>query len=526
MISSQFPVPSSRFKTRCRIAGIFLFSTWSLELGTWNFIFAEESRFYQEVAIEPGDTWWSLSERYLKDPSRWPEIARHNKLPTSDPAMALPGQTLRIPVLLVKESLRSAKLMETQRLVELRRRESPLWKVASKNMDIWQDDGLRTGALSQARVRFAQGEDLVLGPQSFAVIRPERAGAQNIGEAALISGEIRSLGARVVTQSARITPKSKNVEYRARVREDLATVVEVYAGVADVQAQNQTVSVRQGFATEVPAGRPPGQAVPVPEVPNRVVIEKFWDSESVVTSTKTISDQGNFVLRGSALGWVMGSSRRGAGIMRRIPQVSLLRVQVAQSPEGVLLWDETATFEEPFDFGRTGLDDGLYVYRVSLRDRLGFEGPFGDWQKLALDRQAPFLDITEPEQEFSTIKKNSLVIQGRSEPGALIRLGATSADTDSQGYFSMETTLQLGENRMVIAAVDAAGNFQKKVLTIDYKEETASSTGLTPEESRKWRRIRGDSREDTQTQKIAKATVAAAATAVILGVVVFLLFAP
>jgi len=62
----------------------------------------------QEITVNPGDTMWSIANKYLKDPQKWPEIVKYNTLPTPDPTIALPGTKIKIPVLLIKEEYRDA----------------------------------------------------------------------------------------------------------------------------------------------------------------------------------------------------------------------------------------------------------------------------------------------------------------------------------------------------------------------------------------------------------------------------------
>ena len=71
-------------------------------------VLREAQTTFQDVVVKPGDTLWGISHAYLKDPARWDEILKYNKLPTQDPTVALPGMTLRVPIKLIKTSLRAA----------------------------------------------------------------------------------------------------------------------------------------------------------------------------------------------------------------------------------------------------------------------------------------------------------------------------------------------------------------------------------------------------------------------------------
>ena len=101
---------------------------------------ADEDAAMQSVVVHPGDTLWSIAHAYLKDPSRWDEILKHNRLPTSDPTVALPGMTLRVPVKLIKSGLRAAFLVYEVNRVLSRRKDSAEWKASKTQMELYQGD--------------------------------------------------------------------------------------------------------------------------------------------------------------------------------------------------------------------------------------------------------------------------------------------------------------------------------------------------------------------------------------------------
>jgi hypothetical protein len=75
----------------------------------------------QTIVVKPGDTLWSISNTYLKDPKKWNVILKYNRLPSSDPSIALPGMPLRVPTTLLKEEYRAAKLVYSLNEVLFRR---------------------------------------------------------------------------------------------------------------------------------------------------------------------------------------------------------------------------------------------------------------------------------------------------------------------------------------------------------------------------------------------------------------------
>ena len=218
----------------------------------------------QTIVVKPGDTLWSISNTYLKDPKKWNVILKYNRLPSSDPSIALPGMPLRVPTTLLKEEYRAAKLVYSLNEVLFRRTGVTDWQGVNTKMDLFKNDTLRTMAEARADIKFYTGEILNLFPNSIAVLRPP--GKKNV-DVELLAGELRSVKSRVITASARITPKTKDTEFGAKLKDDLTTLVQVTKGKVDVEAQGKTVEVLEGFASEVKMDMAPSQPVKMPALP-------------------------------------------------------------------------------------------------------------------------------------------------------------------------------------------------------------------------------------------------------------------
>ena len=182
---------------------------------------AAASDAFQSIVVQPGDTLWAIANTYLKDPTRWNEIVAHNRLPTADPTVALPGMTLKVPVDLIKENLRSARLIKLLNEVLYRKRQTADWNPARREMDLYPQDGLRTMAEAEARVRFTEGQILTVSPNSMVILNPPRKDT----DLQLIRGEIKEVSAKVLTATAYIRPKMKDTRYSAKVKDDLTTQV-------------------------------------------------------------------------------------------------------------------------------------------------------------------------------------------------------------------------------------------------------------------------------------------------------------
>ncbi|HCC48146.1 MAG TPA: hypothetical protein DEQ38_08565 [Elusimicrobia bacterium] len=349
----------------------------------------------QTIIVKPGDTLWSISNTYLKDPRRWNELLKYNRLPAADPSIALPGMALKVPVNLLKEQYRAAKLVYFLNEVLLRRSGGADWKGVSGGMDLYKADTLRTRSDARADVKFYTGEVLNLYPNSIAVLRPP--GEKNT-DVRLMAGEMRGLRSRVVTASARITPKTRDTEFGAKIKDDLTTLVQVYKGRADVEAGGKTVEVLEGFASEVKMDMAPSQPVKLPPLPQL--------SEGSQTALASGS-RTHFKSDGGVVSIDMGKPVKTGGLAAKLPKDDLgkgakppdLNDKTLDSSEIVkmlsvgnpvqsyhlqvskeagfntTLLDKTYDAFEKIDLNGV-LPPGNYYMRVALIDLLGFEGKF------------------------------------------------------------------------------------------------------------------------------------------------------
>ena len=166
-----------------------------------------------------------------------------------------------MPVSLIKEQYRAAKLIFYENKVLLRKSGAADWNKVALSMELYRSDVLRTAAEARADVKFHTGEILNLYPNSMAVLRPPD--KKDI-DVVLMSGEMRGVRSRVVTASARIIPGTRDTEFGAKIKDDMTTLVQVYKGLVKVEAQGKSVEVREGFASEVKLDMPPSAPMALP----------------------------------------------------------------------------------------------------------------------------------------------------------------------------------------------------------------------------------------------------------------------
>lgn len=360
----------------------------------------------QNIVVRPGDTLWSISNTYLKDPTKWNELLKYNKLPASDPSIALPGMALRVPVRLIKEQYRAAKLVYYVNEVLFRRTGVTDWKGVEMRMDLFKSDTIRTRVNARADVKFYTGEILNLYPNSIAVLRPPD---KKNTDVELLAGEMRGLRSRVVTASARITPKTKDTEFGAKLKDDLTTLVQVYKGKADVEAQGKTVEVSEGFAAEVKMDMPPSNPIKLPPLP------ELDPSQTALTASAgpQLRTEGGIVslnmkkdVRVGGVGAVLPKDKDLTGNMPKVGNVDDKNIDANEIVKMITVANPVQSYhlqvardqnftslalDKNYDaFETIALADlmppGDYYMRVALVDLLGFEGKFSTPRRITVGK--------------------------------------------------------------------------------------------------------------------------------------------
>lgn len=414
----------------------------------------------QSIKVVPGDTLWSIAQKYLKDPRRWNVVLRNNKLPTSDPTVALPGMTLRIPTEELKERFQAAILMHMERKVSFRESDSPAWNPARQTMELFEDWSLRTQDQSWARVKFFAGAVLSLDPNSMAILKSPK---KDNNELELKRGAIHTTLARVVTPSARIVPKGGDTKYTARILDDLSTRVQVYKGAADVQdiKGTKSVEVKAGFYTSVPLDRAPATPSKMPNV----------DMAMAPEVTDFAKGSGDSVVKMRA---PRAPGQGATGLAADIASLSVgvpvaaFRIQMAKDSSfsaGAMTFDKTFDPESEMKLPAAARTAKTCFFRASVIDLLGEQGKWSaakpcprkdeDFASLSFTSS---LEVLRPEEEEVRVRVPRYRIMGRASTELNVLINGERVRKDEDGLFSTEVTLQTGVNNFRIEASDVRGN--------------------------------------------------------------------
>jgi hypothetical protein len=482
-------------------------------LHTQEEVVREEGRIeFQEIIVKEKDTLWSIANYYLKDPQQWPQILKYNKLDITNPHQVLPGMKLKVPVLLIKEHLRASYLIKMINDVKYRRRDTNEWKKAYLNMQLLNNDSVKTGKNSYGKVKFYSGEILTIDQNSLVILRPEYAQE----EAELLIGDIRGRRTRVVTPSAVIEPKvlptMENTDYRVKVKEDKTTLVAVYKGAAEVTAQNKTVRITEGFGTEVKYLSPPSEPIPLPDIPEisvelstsavslseiKLKEDKLLQVPQAQQITARLPDftiDNNLTVRVSFPEYSQKKVERNLPAATTLSQTppktekiartfSLkeyhLQVSTDETFKKIVL-EETRSVKEKIELKKM-LPDGTYWWRVAFVDELGFESDFSTPKMIIIDREPPKIDINSPAQN-AIVKDDFVAVEGITEPNVYLTINGKLVSVDDTGKFSTVVYLpNIGKNSINFFAKDANGNVTEKTL---YVEKAATKKESYTEEKK------------------------------------------
>jgi hypothetical protein len=452
---------------------------WLLVLALAGVAGAADETTFQNVVVKRGDTLWSIANAYLKDPGKWDEILKYNKLPSADPTVALPGMTLRVPVRLIKEDLRAAHLIYKSNRVDFRRKETADWKGTGDGMELFKGDALRTLEDARAKVKFLNADLLSVDPNSLVIIKPPK---QDF-DVELKTGSIFTGRSRVITASARVTPKTRDTQFETRITSDFTTQVSVHRGLAAVEAQGRTVDVKAGMATQVKMGLAPEVPRKIPDLPEFQARAAEFNGESI---HKTPELGNGVAAAGGAADEELAraddaSNLKGEATSLRVGvPISRYRVQASLQREfSAVAFDKTFDAEDRLEMRYERINPGVYWFRIALIDLLGSQQRWSTPRLFAVGsfRKAPppvdfkqAVKIARPSGETDTSDSAIYKLVGVTKNDRVtVTVDGKAVRQDESGNFSADVKLKDGANDIDIVVTDPDGNSTTISRRIFYK---------------------------------------------------------
>ncbi len=311
-----------------------------------------------------------------------------------------------------------------------------------------ESDGLRTLSESYAGLEFTDGSSVLIDPNTVAVIRKSRIDKLDESadtEISLVQGgllaKLSAAGkerSRYILNAGASTSELKTQNFYAESDGDETVKLTNYDGVADISANDVTITIRKNEGTIVREGQPPAdpiQLLPAPEL--------AW------ATTDTIIYRDNIV-------YTFNSVR----------DAESYRVQYSSSPSfdsdiNELSVRTTSVNIPEIKLGRT------YV-RVQAVDNLGLRGPYTEPTRIIrnIDNQPPAIFIDDFENKIIFTLENSYMLRGVTEPDARLEIENRRIPIQLSGKFIYQVQNLQTDQTLIAKAIDGSGNTNEQPIRI------------------------------------------------------------
>jgi hypothetical protein len=267
-----------------------------------------------------------------------------------------------------------------------------------------------------------------------------------------------------------VKPQAGNADYQAKVREDQTEVVFVYKGKVDVTAQGKTVTVPEGYGTQVPKSAPPLDPMPLPNFKD--FDPKEITSEATALKNSTIN-QGilSFKPPEPKTAEKPANSKSKAVVSGKL-MVSY-QVQFSKDPQfREIVINKTEAIGQTVDVKAQAIPDGTYYMRVAFIDALGVKGAFSSPTVVTKDTTPPEISNVSPaeNQKFLGDDK-SCEVSGIVKNAAIVLVNEDVVLLDPQGQFIKNIFLKEGINKISVVARDTHGNETTVQRQVSYSKK-------------------------------------------------------
>jgi len=242
-----------------------------------------------EITVEKNDKLITIGKRYLESPGRWRDVAKSNRL--AAPYTIFAGQKLIIPIALLKGSPLDAQVSFIKGDVQVRTKDSEMWKTLQLNERISQGDTIKTGDASTAEFTFEDSAQVLLRPHTALEVKTsaQKGGLHFIREFMQRAGRTISRLKAATGNESRFTihtpsavAAARGTEFRISVDPLDTTRTEVLQGTIGVDAKGVEVAVREGEGTLIRKNRPPLGPRKLLLPPSSLLIEPLYRTMPLV----------------------------------------------------------------------------------------------------------------------------------------------------------------------------------------------------------------------------------------------------
>ncbi len=473
----------------------------------------------ETIRFEAGDTIRAFAERHLKDPDLWPQILTLSGL--SSPTQISAGVELKVPVVQVAaaDGALASSLVAIQRATaEGARIFAPVEIEGAIESRETAVERRGNGAWTEVVLYADQASALADEAHDISLAQRDRAAEAVLSD---VHGSVEGrtpdapawserLMRDVLVEFERVRTLSESTAQvtfrdlsRLRLNPNSNAVIQQMRADPLTGSQSTKVSLVEGdfYALLNQLSDRTDFAVEVPGVETRTRSADFWVRHDAEATRFTNYDEaalevntGRETIR---IGENEGALLAANGEAERVRV--LTQAQPVAPQEGAILYDARVDFawqgpEETagywleiaadVDFNamkssQWGLREashaedlapGQYYWRVSALDRLGLPGTRSLGQRFTVVRDdlPPFLSVLAP-AEGAILDVADVQVTGESEYGATLTLNGRRVPLRENGGFGEVVAAAPGENLLVLAAVDPAGNRSELVRRFTYR---------------------------------------------------------
>lgn len=386
-------------------------------------------------SVRPGDTLWSLSHRYLTDPTLLEPLRALNGV--KNPRRLPPGMQLRIPYDWIRATPASVRVLAVRGAVQVE--DGSGSRAVQPQDEVRAGEVLTTPSDGHVVLQFQDGSRLSLLADSVLRIVVSRAYASGVNEARveLLRGRTENQVVPRTGQGVRfeiLTPAGvtsvRGTDYRVSAEVSSTARTEVLEGAVAVDGTGGGVRVPAGFGTLVVVGEAPRAPVALLPAPDLTALPARVESLPAELD----------------LAPVHGARAYRVQLARDAAFESIVLDVVERAPRANL----------PL------LASGRYVLRVRAVDELGLEGRNAERELELVAAPAPPV-ATAPESG-SAIRADTVTLDWRAAPGQVHRVqvardaGFAELVRDISGVaqppFVLAPGLPAGEYHWRVAAQD------------------------------------------------------------------------
>ena len=365
--------------------------------------------------VQKSDKLIRLSRDLLVTPGAWPEVARFNRM--KDPNLIHPGQTLQIPLRLLKHQPASARVVSAEGDVTLAGQRVAVGTVLPEG------SSLQTGANSSAIVELGDGSRVKMLPNTQAQVAVNRTYAmpEQARTVDWFAGAMRLARGAVETVAAKITGRASPLEIITPTSTIGVRATEFRVAFGDDPSNSSRAEVTQGQvradnpAQQSGADLPRGTGAKVNPAEREVRVVQLL-------AAPDLSGQPAQVLK-----------PQGAWPLPAIPGAASYRVQVASDAAFDKIVRDLKVDGPSVDLG--SLDVGSWNVRVRGIDAQGIEG-FDGMRTVAVSAQR--LRVT---QSWLRFEGNRTLLQVELDPPQAGSLLAVIASDPAMGKPLQQATL-------------------------------------------------------------------------------------